>query len=175
MQFLDFTKHNNLNDGKFGGILLEWGLKFAILSCIQQNHKEDKIEVINKHQIPYRWKDKGTTVINIDIVLKEKKPKRKILFCIEVKTNFEDNFSKYVKEQRAIYHHRTKTFKDFKYHYVAFSTIPQKLQMNSHKNGINTIKKRGQLWSFPFDQIENKEIVDCSLFLDSIYGLIESY
>jgi len=140
------------------------------------NKKENELEVINKYKLPYKWKEKGTNYVNIDAVLKLKKS-TKVLICLEIKTNFEDGFSKYYKEQNLIYHHRKKTFSDFKYHYIAFSKIPSKFTLNlDNKRKVNTLTQRKQLWILPINKIDNELIINrCVELLENIYGIIENY
>ena len=148
--FLDFLAKKGLNYGSIAGIISEWYFYHMINTVIKAERLKD-LNVYNGYRLPFKWKKKGNKETVIDIAVWLQKPRR-LIYCVEVKKNFEDGFSKYYKEQNIIYHHRTKGYKDFKYHYVAFSEIPKYI-FNNYKSKIDTLKRRQQLWVFPSEKL----------------------
>jgi hypothetical protein len=160
--------------GSFGGILLEWTIYYLIDASIKTENKSDSIQVINGYPIPFKKGEKNRKEsTNIDIAVK-KKSSSKLLYCIEVKTNFEDGFEKYFKEQQTIYHHRTKIIKNFKYHYFSITLRPKKFFSDSAlKKKTYLLEKRNELWEFPIlngEKLNSGELVDkAKKFLDFVY------
>lgn len=165
--FRTFCKDNDLNGGTFWGILLEWTFFYIIKWAILFFWKEDKFVVKNNYSLPFKWKKKGNSKVNIDVVLKDAKT-TKLFYCLELKTNFEDWFDKYYREQTEIFHHRLKAYAKFKYHYIALSSIPASVRNNSSRK-LETLKKRWQLWLFP-NNWGDKLLEDSLLLLESLYA-----
>jgi hypothetical protein len=155
---MDFIKKGDMNTGSVGGIVIEWTFYHLIDSMLKREGISD-IKVINGYKLPYKWKKEGNKKLNIDIAVgidngKPGKLKR-LLYLVELKTNFEDGFIKYCDQQRHIYHHRTRNQPDFKYHYIAFSKIPKYIK-EKYDSELRTMSKRKQLWCFPIlDKLGN--------------------
>lgn len=148
--FIKVVQNAKLNTGSIAGFLEEWYFYYLIKSAIDKENISN-IEVFNNYKIPFKWKGvKRHVTTNVDIAVVSKKPKR-ILYCLEIKTNFEDNFSKYYYEQNIIYHHRTKAYPDFKYHYITFSE-PERI-IKKLKRQVNTLSRRNELWVFPKEEL----------------------
>lgn len=153
--FIGFCNTNGLNHSSFWWVLLEWYLLYIVKWWLHVFNKENDLEVHNNYSLKYKWKEEGQAKsVNIDVVLKSKKS-TKLYYCLELKTNFEDGFAKYYREQNQIYHHRTKTYKDFKYHYIALGPIPNSLYKKEEQK-IKTLIRRCELWCFPSITVENK-------------------
>ncbi|MEI6090600.1 MAG: hypothetical protein WCR42_09130 [bacterium] len=151
---IQYCNHNKMNSGSFGGILQEWTFKHFIQAGVDAFGLKDSVEVINGHQINFKWKEKGTTKLNIDIVIKSKKSTK--LYCaFEIKTNFEDGFKKFRKEEKMIYHHRTKGYTHFKYYYISLSK-PTPILCKDNLKDICTLIKRNELFVILKDKISSK-------------------
>lgn len=146
------------------GTILEWTFfQFIKTGLIKLN--KDKIAVVeNGFQIPFIWKEKGNKKLNIDIVIKSKKS-TKLFYAFELKTNFEDGFSKYRKEERMLYHQRRKTFPYFKYYYISLNKITQKF-LKIHQRDINTLIRRKELYIINHEK--NNEETSITSFLKNI-------
>lgn len=62
----------------------------------------------------------------------------KFCYAFEIKTNFEDEFDKFTKEEKLIYHHRKKVFKNFKYYYLSLN-LPSNKFKKELKDSIKTL------------------------------------
>jgi hypothetical protein len=152
---IGIARQKNLHSGSISGIIKEWLFYYLIAAAI--NHEKDKnFQAHHNYAIPFRWKGKKKhPTVNADIALVSLKPKR-LIYCLEIKTNFEDGFQKYYQEQNLIYHHRIKTYPEFKYHYITFSEPPGIIRKFLRQ--VNTLKRRSELWIFPFDKIRSDEL-----------------
>lgn len=146
--FIRHLESKSLNTSSVGGAILEWTVYHIINSMIEAEGIKN-VAVDNKYELPFKWKKKGHPKVNVDIAVGERRPKsdkfKKLLYLVEVKTNFEDGFLTYFDQQRIIYHHRRKVHPDFRYHYLAFSE-PLK---NMPKKKLSAIKEKKQYWVFP--------------------------
>jgi hypothetical protein len=146
--FIRYLESKSLNTSSAGGAILEWTIYHIINSMITVESIKN-IGVDNRYRLPFKWKKKGHPEINVDIAVGVKNPKsdkfKRLLYLVEVKTNFEDGFLLYFDQQKIIYHHRRKVQPDFRYHYLAFSEP----FLNMSKKKISAIRNKKQLWYFP--------------------------
>lgn len=176
-QYLKFAEVNKLNHSSFGGILIEWIFKFAMDMCVIKNNKSDIIEIENKHKLKCEWKKKGNKSVNIDLAISDKDTK-KLLTCLEIKTNFEDGFEKYFEEQEIIREIERKGYNAFKYHYISFTKKPLKFTKRIELiNSIEILEKEKQIWILPVikEEIDCSMIEKCTEMLNSLYGVIKNY
>jgi hypothetical protein len=142
--FIKFCKSNNLNYSSVAGTIQEWTL-FHFLNAGLSFYKKDSIaQVINRFQIPFKWKKKGNKKINLDVVINNNRTNI-IYYAFEIKTNFEDGFYKYLSEENIIYHLRQRTYPYFKYYYISL-TKPTKSIERKYKRKVNTLIKRKELY-----------------------------
>ena len=115
--FIGYLKNKNLNYSTVGGGILEWMIYHVIKAMLEMESIKD-VDVVNQYPLPYKWKKQGHHTLNIDIAVGEKRPGsdkfKRLLYLIEVKTNFEDGFTCYYNQQKMICHHRTKVQPDFR-------------------------------------------------------------
>ena len=146
--FIHYLKDKKLNTSTAGGAILEWTIYHIINSMIETEAIKN-VGVDNNYALPFKWKKEGRSKLNIDIAVGERKPKsdkfKRLLYLIEIKTQFEDGFLMYFDQQRIIYHHRRKVQSDFKYHYLAFSSPLH----NMPKKKLSAIRAKNQMWDFP--------------------------
>ena len=146
--FIRYLESKSLNTSSVGGAILEWTIYHIINSMIDLESIKN-VAVDNKYTLPFKWKKKGHPEVNIDIAVGERMSGsdrfKRLLYLVEVKTNFEDGFLMYFDQQRIIYHHRRKVQPDFRYHYLAFSNPLH----NMPKNKLSAIRNKNQLWVFP--------------------------
>ena len=142
--FIKYCKDNFLSYSSIAGTILEWTFTQFLIAGVDILKKDSIVDVINSHQIPFRWKTSSIKKLNLDIVIKNKKTS-KLYYAYEIKTNFEDNFNKYRNEEKIIYHHRTKAFPNFKYYYISINKIPKTLIKEKRKD-ISVLIKRKELY-----------------------------
>ena len=180
--FIRCLKNKNLNYSTVGGGILEWVIYHVVKAMLEVESIKD-VDVINQYPLPYKWKKEGRPILNIDIAVGEKNPRsdkfKRLLYLIEVKTNFEDGFTSYYDQQKMICHHRTKVQPDFRYHYLAFSNIPPHIK-KKYKSELGFVDKRRQLWSFPVLNNPTRQDIlvyeeDAVKLLDLLYGAISSF
>ncbi len=162
-----------LNYSSFWGVLLEWYMFYVIQWWISVFNVADVYEVVNNYRMKYKRKEeRQAKSVNVDIVLKSKKT-TKLFYCLELKTNFEDGFAKYFKEQTQIYHHRSKAYQGFKYHYISLWGIPQYIK-RTHARSLNTLGRREELWCFPKPTNDIRESVysDWERLLSLLYDIM---
>ena len=180
--FIRCLKNKNLNYSTVGGGILEWMIYHVIKAMLEIESIKD-VDVVNQYSLPYKWKKQGHHTLNIDIAVGEKRPGadkfKRLLYLIEVKTNFEDGFTSYYDQQKIICHHREKVQRDFRYHYLAFSNIPPHIK-KKYKSELGFVDKRRQLWSFPV--LNNPTEMDIRVLsedavklLDLLYGAISAF
>jgi hypothetical protein len=168
--FKDLCREKGLNYASFAGTILEWTLYHFLNAGLSAYRKTRIAEVHNRYKIRYKWKkgNKKVKLVTLDVVIKSKKSK-KIYYAFEVKTNFEDGFEKYRTEERIIYHHRRKTFKDFRYYYLSLFVPPESMA-NKHKRDLNTLQRRKELYIINVDRNNYPGAED---FLESIKNAIQ--
>ncbi len=142
--FFEFCKDNNLNYGSIAGIIQEWALFHLIKTGVERYSTKKDVEVLNGWPIPFKWKTKGHSKVNLDVVIKNKNS-TKLYFAFEMKTNFEDGFPKYLREEASLFHHRQKTFSPFRYFYISLTPPTTKIRVN-HKQKLNTLQRRKELY-----------------------------
>lgn len=181
--FIHYLESKSLNTSSVGGAILEWTIYYIINSMIEMEAIKN-VSVDNKYTLPFKWKKKGHPEVNIDIAVGERIRSadrfKRLLYLIEVKTNFEDGFLTYFDQQRIIYHHRRKVQPDFRYHYLAFSNPLH----NMPKKKLSAIRDKNQLWIFPILGGKGVDIDDSHIkqhedqaaeFLSFIYEPILSF
>jgi len=177
-RYKEYIKGEHLNPGSSAGLVTEWFLFHVIDEAIKALGPTDTYRktVHNSYDLPYKWAkgvsrhsdERSHKQTRIDIAVKSENPTR-LLYCIEVKTNFEDGFPKYCREWKPIHHHREKSYKQFRYHYVSLKGIPA-IMMEKYKRRIKVLEKRGEMWLFPKDEPEGKDAVDRGeRFLRALY------
>lgn len=139
----------DLDYGSIAGKFLEWTLFHLVSTGARALKKNSTVQVINGYQIPFKWKE-GTSKLNLDLVIKSRKS-TKIFYAFEMKTNFDDGFQKYREEEGMIYHHRQKTFSDFKYFYICVNG-PKSNTFERFRNDINTLRNRGEIYCLEKDK-----------------------
>ena len=142
--FIKYCKENFLNCSSIAGTILEWTFTQFLIAGVDLLKKDTIVDVINGHQIPFKWKTSKNKKLNLDIVIKNKKTS-KLYYAFEIKTAFEDNFSKYREEEKIIYHQREKAFPNFKYYYISIDKIP-KILIEKNKRDIATLINRKELY-----------------------------
>jgi hypothetical protein len=142
--FLAFCKERSLNPSSMGGTIFEWTLNHFLAASLALSLKDEIACVANRQQISYKWKSAGTTKLNLDIVIRNKKSK-KLYYAFELKTNFEDGFRKYREEETVLYHHRRKVFPYFRYFYLSLTSPPPAI-IAKYKRDLNTLEKRDELY-----------------------------
>jgi len=157
----------DLNPGAVAGIILEWILYFLVKAAFEKNKY---IAVFNSYPVPFKWKEKGYKRINVDLAvgirnLNKPLKLKKLIYLVEVKTNFADGFSNYCRQERTLYHLRTRSTPCFRYHYLAFSGIPA-IFNKRHKHELQRIRDHGELWVFEKDKYN---IDNAKNFLDAIF------
>lgn len=160
MAWIDHAKGLGISYGSTGGILFEWCMHSLIKTLITHHDLDPWIEVCNNHQIPYTWNktgkptskdvnDKSKSVLNIDLAVVDRKELSsqtpKVYFAVEMKTNFDSGFEKYTIEERALFHHRTKTYKRFRYYYMSCG-IPPKSILTKLAQQIQTLQRHNSLY-----------------------------
>ena len=180
--FIRCLKNKNLNYSTVGGGILEWVIYHVVKAMLEIESIKD-VDVVNQYPLPYKWKKQGRPTLNIDIAVGEKRPGsdkfKRLLYLIEVKTNFEDGFTSYYDQQKMICHHRTKVQPDFRYHYLAFSDIPSHIR-KKYSSELDYVDKRRQLWHFPIlnnptDMNIRVLSEDAVSLLDLLYGAILAF
>ena len=154
--FLEILGQKGLNYGSSAGFINEW-IFYHLINTLITTEKLTNIVVKNNEPIDFKWKKEGHKKIKVDICVKSEKPKR-ILYCIEIKTNFDDGFSNYLKQEKQLYHHRSRHYKDFRYHYIAFSNIPNEIS-KKFKRKLKTLERRKELWELPDKEIKNSSSI----------------
>jgi hypothetical protein len=160
----------DLNYGSVAGIIREWLFYYIIDAAINEEKLKEKIKVFNNYSLPYKWKPKKGQhkSVQLDIavgIMKKSNPKklRRVFYCLEIKTNFDDGFEKYYEYEHMLYHQRTKANPDFRYHYIYFYSPPRKIN-----NKIKILKTRKELWYFPpnggDDSIEEAKEFLCMIY-----------
>lgn len=173
-----YLKAEGLNPGSSAGLVMEWFFFHIINEAIKAQKPTETYakKVYNNYELPYKWKkvdskkimNRSHKQIMIDIAVWSEKPKR-LLYCIEVKTNFEDGFSKYCREWKLIHHHRERSYKPFRYHYVSLNNAPKGIS-EKYQNRIERQLKREEIWAFPKDNAEAKDAIKrAERFLWAIY------
>lgn len=180
--FIGHLRDKKLNYGTVGGGILEW-MVYHLIKAMIEIESINNVDVVNQYSLPYKWKKKGHPKLNIDIAVGEKRPGsdkfKRLLYLIEIKTNFEDGFISYYEQQKMICHHREKVQPDFRYHYLAFSDIPAHIR-KKHGSELQKLCKRKQLWHFPvLNKLTESDIFalkhDAESLLDLLYGAIQAF
>jgi len=177
------------NKGSGGGFVTEKVFFNIINSAIEIENLSEKIKAANTYRYFYNWKENASkkrenSPINIDIGVSLIADNR-LLYCLEIKTNFKNNFKKYYEERIQIIEHEKQNNRPlFPYHYVCFSEREHKFSKE-----CADLDKVQQLWEFPKDwflkdrkandflsdnEPQRALIIKASKFLNAIYAPIIS-
>ena len=137
------------NKGSAGGVSTEKVFFNIISSMIEEENLSDKVKVENTYRY-MRNRNKNTqnkrenSFINIDIGVSSIGSGH-LLYCMELKTNFDDNFQKFFDERKRIIENELQNNRPvFPYHYVCFSTRVKKFSAECEE-----LDKVKELWEFP--------------------------
>lgn len=137
------------NKGSAGGFATEKVFFNIISSMIEEENLSDKVKVENTYRYVHGLrkndqKKRENSFINIDIGVQLIASGR-ILYCLEIKTNFKDNFKKFFDERKRIIENELQHNRPvFPYHYVCFSAREKKFSAECEE-----LDKVKELWEFP--------------------------
>lgn len=143
------------NKGSAGGFATEEVFYNIINSAIEEENLGDKVKVENTYRYVYNGNKNAQNIrknsfINIDIGVSSIISGH-LLYCLEIKINFDDNFKKFFDERKWIIENELQSNRSiFPYHYVCFSERAKKFTAECEE-----LDKVKELWEFPKDWFLN--------------------